>query len=154
MTIAAMDETERRAAFSAAREQCRWDRYAYMPSFFLPPDKRDGIFSVWAFSRLIEQAVAAEPAEQDCCDGGAECRTAAMLKSRLHAVYEGNIELPLPQFRDPSQWVLVAVTQTVRRFEVSRDLWDRLVDGVVELRRLRRVATWRSLDVTLDAVGG
>jgi phytoene synthase len=157
----APDDSARRAAFAAARRTCRrasGDRGghvggAYVASFFLPRAKRDGVYAVWAFARLIQQAVGAEQSSGDSCSGAGT--VAPLLKSRIDAIYDSpNIELPLPQFRDESQWVLAATVQTVRRFDVPRQLWHDLIDGLVAFRGMQRIATWRSLDAQLGATGG
>lgn len=152
------DESHSRAAFAAARAMCRREGgAAYLPSFFLPPVKRDGVYALWAFARLIEQAVVAEETAGDCASGtcGSGSRVAPLLKSRIDAMYDApNIELPLPQFRDASQWVMVAAIDTIRRFEIPRRLWHDLVDGLAAGNALQRVATWRSLDAHLAATGG
>ena len=148
------DESERRAAFAAAREFCRRDgSVELLPSFFLPRHKRDASYACWAFARLIEQALAAESEGGGCCGGG-ESKVAALLKSRVAATYAGDVELPLPQFRDESQWMLAAMVETVRRFEIPRTMWLGLIDGLATLRGMQRVATWRSLDSHVTATAG
>jgi phytoene synthase len=156
----AADESERRAAFAAARYACRRRDLrggAYLASFFLPLNKRQGIYAVWAFARLIEQAVAAEEPAGDCATGtcGGESTVAPLLKSRVDAMYDApQIELPLAQFRAETQWVMVAAAETNRRFEVPRSLWHELIDGLAAFEGVRRVATWRSLDSHLAVTGG
>ena len=126
---------------------------AYVASFFLPRAKRDGVYAVWAFARLIQQAVEAEGGSGDSCSG--DGTVAPLLKSRINAIYDApHIELPLPQFRDESQWVLAATVETVRQFEIPRRLWHAFVEGLVTLRGVQRIATWRSLDEHLAATGG
>ena len=152
------DDSELRVAFAAARATCRREGGpAYLPSFFLPRAKRDGVYAAWAFARLIGRAVAAEEPAGDCATGtcGSGSKVAPLLKSRIDAMYDvPRIELPLPQFRDESQWVMLATVETNRRFEVPRQLWHALVDGLVAANETRRVATWRSLDAHLAATGG
>src|SRR5687768_16190314 len=148
------DESERRTAFAAAREMCRREGGGeHLPSFFLPREKRNGVYAVCAFARLVRRAVAAadEPAG-DCASGtcGSGSKVAPLLKSRIDTMYHApNIELPLPQFRDESQWVMLATVETVQRFEIPRQLWHDLVDGLVAAGGVQRVATWRSLDAHL-----
>jgi phytoene synthase len=126
---------------------------AYVASFFLPRAKRDGVYAVWAFARLIQQAVDAEGGSGDSCSGAGT--VAPLLTSRIHAIYESpHIELPLPQFRDESQWVLAATVETVRQFEIPRRLWHEFIDGLIAFRGVQRIATWRSLDGHLAATGG
>jgi 15-cis-phytoene synthase len=151
------DEPERRAAFAAARELCRREGGGggggALPSFFLPRHKRDGVHAVWALARLIGQATAAENAGGECCSGAGG--VAPLLKSRVDAMYDlDRIEMPLPQFRDASQWTMLAAGETVRAFEVPRGLWHGLIDGLVAMNGVPRVATWRSLDSHLAATGG
>src|SRR5688572_12344068 len=134
---AAADESERRAAFAAAREACRRDGGsdghggsggAYLASFFLRRAKRDGVYALWAFGRLIQQAIAADSGCGDACSGTGT--VAPLLKSRVDTIYDSpKIELPLPEFRDASQWTLLAIRHAVRRFEIPRKLWHDCIDG-------------------------
>ncbi len=153
---AAKDDAERRAAFAAAWEMCRRDGGgsggAYLASFFLPRAKRDGVYAVWAFARLVQRAVAAEGGCGDACSGAGTITP--LLKSRIDAMYDSPHQLPLPQFRDESQWVLIAVAETMRRFDIPRKLWQDLIDGLVAFGGTQRIATWRSLDSHLAATGG
>ena len=155
----AADAHALRAAFAATRQRCRRDAGhgvggAYLASFFLPRPKRDGVYAVWAFARLVEQAIGAnEAAARDSCSGAGSITP--LLKSRIDAMYDSpHIELPLPQFRDSTQWTLLATRQTVRRFEIPRTLWHGFIDGVVAFAGVQRIATWRSLDSNLAASGG
>jgi 15-cis-phytoene synthase len=153
-------DSERRSAFAAARQMCRrtgegggYIGGAYVASFFLPRAKRDGVYAVWAFARLIQHAVEAEGGSGDSCSGAGT--VAPLLKSRIDAIYDSpHIELPLPQFRDESQWVLAATVETVRQFEIPQRLWHELIDGLLAFRGVQRIATWRSLDAHLEASGG
>jgi len=125
---------------------------AYLASFFLPRAKRDGVYAAWAFARLIQQGVAADGGSGDCCSGAGTI--APLLKSRIDAMYDSPHGLPLPQFRDPSQWTLIAVADTVRRFDIPRSLWHDFIDGLVTFAGVQRIATWRTLDSHLAATGG
>jgi 15-cis-phytoene synthase len=145
-------------ASAAARDACwREGGGAYLASFFLPRAKRDGVYAVGAFSRLIEQAVAAEQPAGDCATGmcGSGSVVAPLLKSRVDAMYDvPRLEMPLPQFRDASQWIMLAAIETNRRFDVPRQLWHDFIDGLGAFRGVQRVATWRSLDAHLAATAG
>ena len=157
MTAAdAANESERRAAFAAARRACHRapDRVdgAFLASFFLPRGKRDAVYAVWAFARLIERAIATDGCSGDACSGAGTI--APILKSRIDDMYDSPHGLPLPQFRDESQWLLVATVETVRRFDIPRKLWHDFIVGLVLLRAVQRIATWRSLDAHLAATGG
>src|SRR5215207_6587189 len=140
------DDAERRAAFAAARELCRREDAGaggYLASFFLPQVKRDGVYACWAFARLIAQALAAEEPAGDCATGtcASGSAVATLLKSRVDAMYDApHIELPLPQFRDQSQWTMLATVNTVRRFDVPRHLWHDLIDGLAAVGGIQRVA--------------
>ena len=156
------DQSDRRAAFAAARDACRRDAAgggggAYLASFFLPQPKRHGVHAVWAFSRLVERAIAAEEPAGDCATGtcGGGSAVTPLLKTRVDAMYDAQrIELPLPQFRDESQWVMLATVGANRRYEIPRSLWHELIDGLAAFAGVRRVATWRSLDAHLAATAG
>jgi len=163
--VAAEDSAERRTAFATARQMCRREGGgegggggggaggAYLASFFLPRAKRDGVYAVWAFARLVQRAVATEGGRcGDSCSGAGSIMP--LLKSRIDAMYDSPHQLPLPQFRDESQWVLIAVAATMRRFDIPRKLWHDLIDGLVAFGGVQRIATWRSLDSHLAASGG
>jgi phytoene synthase len=142
-------------AFAVARAMCRREATdASLPTFFLPRRKRDGVYAVWAFARLIRVATRVDDAGGECCSGAGG--VAPLLKSRVDAMYDpaDTLQLPLPQFRDESQWVMLAAADAVRRFDVPRRLWHELVDGLIAFGAVERVATWRSLDAYLAATGG
>src|SRR4029453_13192803 len=93
---------EARAAFAVVRDHCRRQgESAYRAVFFLPREKRDGIYAIGAFGDLIVRAVSAGGG-QGCCGGGDG--VTSIVKDRIDALYMPEFELPLPQFRDPSQW--------------------------------------------------
>ena len=148
---------ESRAAYAAARDACRREQGiggAYLTAFFLPKHKREAVYAVWAFARLIRTATGADDAGGECCSGAGG--VAPLLKSRVDAMYDpaGPPQLPLPQFRDESQWVMLAARDAVRRFDVPRRLWHELIDGLIAFGGVARVATWRSLEAHLAMTGG
>jgi phytoene synthase len=104
-------------AYEACRDIAREEaRNFYYGFILLPPERRAGIYAAYAFSRRADDSVD---------DGGSAAgRLAAVADRRdeLDACYAGE---PPPD--DP---VLVALADTVRRFDVPRGHLDALLDGV------------------------
>lgn len=91
-------------------------RNFYFGFILLPPDRRAGIYAAYAFSRRADDSVdeAGSPAEH--------AAAVAARRRELDDCYSGR--------HDPSDPVLVALADTVRRFGIPRDGFDALLDGV------------------------
>jgi len=130
---------------AAVRDTCRRaSEPAYRAAFFLPRDKRDGVYAVCAFAQLICEAIA--PSAPGCCAGdNAAGGVADLVRERVQDLYNDRIELPRDEFQDSTQRVLAAMVDTLATFEIPRWHWDELIDGLVADAGVRRYATWRSL---------
>jgi phytoene synthase len=152
-------------AFAAARQICR--RHAksfFFASSFLPRPKRDAVYAVYAFCRMIGDAIDVpregesagagetlrhrplESASSSCCSADGLDGRLMMLRDRLDEIYDGRLELPLPASRSEAQHALRAFELTVRRYEIPKQhfldfAYCRRIDLTV-----RRYATWGSLE--------
>src|SRR4051794_14701506 len=125
------------AAFAAVRAICR--RHAADLSFashFLPRARRDAVCAVYAFSRMIHEAIAADEGvvttarglrdypvvahhvapiseTQSCCSvGGSLDGRMAMFRERLDEMYAGRVELPQVAVRSEAHHVQHAIART------------------------------------------
>jgi phytoene synthase len=99
---------------------------------------------------MREAVGSSQPASDGCCSGD----VAPLVRSRIEAMYDGALELPLPQFRDDTQKTLAAVQEVVRTYQIPLQRWLDLLDGVVADAGVRRYATWRSLERHCLQTGG
>lgn len=163
VTIAPVDDRSR--ALSAARRIFRRavDPATFIATFFLPRPKRDAVHAIGAFASLTISAVEAATgsgegrAASDCGGGcghpGGE-GVLDLVRERIEAVFASRLELPLPPFRDETQWALVAAMESARRFEIPQSAMLELVDAVVANASVVRYATWRSLGEHCRQAGG
>jgi phytoene synthase len=90
----------------------------------------------------------------ECCGGGAGGGVAAAIRARIDDVCRGELDLPLPEFRDRTQHVMAAMVETVRRHGILRqDLFD-FLDACADDAAVVRYATWTSLRKHCRGVGG
>lgn len=108
----------------------------YWSFFFLPKAKRDAILAVYAFSRLVDDAVDEATSEPKARE------EIALWRRRLAACYEdGSISDPtiahpiLPELRD-----------TVRDFQIPRAYFDDLITGMEMDLAKKRYATFGELE--------
>ena len=125
-----------------------------MSAFFLPREKRDAVHGVHAFVQLIRDALASSRAGGGDAGGGCCSDVAPLVRARIEAMYDGRLELPLPPFRDETQRILAATEAVVKRYQIPRERWLDLLDGLVADAGVRRYATWRSLEQHCSKVGG
>ena len=120
-----------------ARSEARNFYYGFV---LLPPERREGIYAAYAFSRRADDSV------DD--DGPAGDRTAAVaaLRDDLDACVAG---APPPD--DP---VLVALADTIHRFAIPRRHLDVLIDGVQMDLAISRYADFAALKGYCDRVAG
>jgi phytoene synthase len=116
----------------------------YFASSALGPARRRGACAVYAFCRRADDAI-------DEASGAPDVRQLATrvdaLRARLDRVYS---HAPLDDAPE-----LAALRDTVRRFGIEREPFDRLVDGVAsDARDPVRIATLEELDAYCDAVAG
>lgn len=152
-------------AFAAARNICRRHaRSFFFASAFLPIAKRNAAYAVYAFCRLMDDAID-EPALKEgfappstvgvsCCSSGSLDRTLSLFCDRLDEIYEHRLELPLPEFRDESQHALHAFGQTVHRYQIPKQHFLDLAEGCRMDLTVSRYATWGALEKYCYCVAG
>jgi 15-cis-phytoene synthase len=148
-------------AFAAARSICRQHaRSFYFASFFLPRHKRDAAYSVYAFCRMIDDAIdqnddSIESSSVSSCSscGGLDKRL-ELFRDRLDEIYSGTLELPNPEFRSETQHALFAFSRTVQRFEIPKEYFLDLAEGCRMDLSVKRYATWESLEKYCYHVAG
>jgi phytoene synthase len=94
----------------------------YYAFLFLPKAKREALYTVYAFSRLVDDAV------DQAVSPLAAKEAVAYWRSELASVYGGRPEEPVAR----------QLAETVKRFRIPRDYFDALIDGVeMDLTRTR-----------------
>lgn len=139
-----------RAAFLAARDVCRRHaRSFYFASHFLPIEKRYAAYAVYAFCRLLDDAV--DNAEGPPEDGQAE-RALKRFESTLAAVYA---EPPaFPAEPTESALALYAFGLTVRRYHIPQRPFAELAAGCRMDLTVSRYDTWADLEMYCYRVAG
>jgi phytoene synthase len=149
------------AAFAASRGICR--RHAksfYFASFFLPKNKRNAAYAVYAFCRMIDDAIdqddpSIESAAGSSCGSCGELESRlAMFRDRLDEIYSGQLHLPNHEFRSETQHALCAFARTVDRYEIPKGYFLDLAEGCRMDLTIKRYATWNSLEKYCYHVAG
>lgn len=170
-------------AFLAARAICqRHARSFYFASHFLPVPKRYAAYAVYAFCRLMDDAV---DRAEDGCDGpapntlatrsggegdlaceaasggesdGRAARLTVVLDAflaTLDAAYAGRLDLPAdPSHRSEPQRALHAFALTVRRYGIPKQHFVELAEGCRMDLTVNRYATWPDLEQYCYRVAG
>ncbi len=108
----------------------------YWSFFFLPRAKKDAIFVIYAFSRLVDDAV------DDAADEETARKEIALWRRRLAACYgEGNVSDPALDHP-----VLSELKGTVERFSIPRAYFDDLVTGMEMDLEKKRYETFGELE--------
>ena len=149
------------AAFRAARAICkRHAKSFYFASFFLPNHKRNAAYAVYAFCRMIDDAIDQDDASIESA-GGSSCGTCggldarlSLFRDRLEEIYSGTLELPNTEFRSQTQHVLFAFSRTIERFEIPKEHFVDLAEGCRMDLTIQRYATWNSLEKYCYHVAG
>lgn len=159
-------------AFRAARDVCRrYGKEYYFATAFLPRAKRDAAHAVYAFGRMIRDAVEIPDEELQgaaamrhqplgigasgaCCSSHPLDQRVGLFRERLDEIYEGRLELPAPDARSEAQHVLHAIGIAARRFEIPRQSFVELAESVRTDQLVSRYATWASLDRYCRQSGG
>ena len=115
-------------------------RNFYFGFVLLPPERRDGIYAAYAFSRRADDASTATSPSAE--------RLAAV------AALRGELDLCAAGTPPPGDPVLVALADTMRRFAIPRAHFDALIDGVEMDLTVTRYADWPALRVYCDRVAG
>src|SRR3954447_22641758 len=108
-------------AFAASRNICkRHAKSFYFASFFLPKHKRNGAYAVYAFCRMIDDAIDQDDASIEATGAASSCGSCggidsriSLFRDRLDEIYSGTLELPNSDFRSETQHVLFAFSRTV-----------------------------------------
>lgn len=122
---------------AVARAEARNFYYGFV---LLPPERRAGIYAAYAFSRRADDSVDE--------GGSTERRVAAVagLRRELDACVAGTAPADDP--------VLVALSDTIRRFSIPRRHLDALIDGVEMDITIDRYADFPALKTYCDRVAG
>src|SRR5581483_7540284 len=121
----------------------------YFASFFLPKHKRNAAYAVYAFCRMIDDAIDQDDRSIEstgsCECGGLDGRL-SLFRDRLDEIYSGTLELPNPEFRSRTQHALSAFAHTVQRYEIPKKYFFDLAEGCRMDLTVKRYATWNSLE--------
>lgn len=133
-------------AYAAARAICR--RHAksfYFASHFLPADKRDAAYAVYAFCRLLDDAVdeTTDPAEME--------RELTRFSSLLDQAYANDFAATP---RSEGDFALRAFADTVRRCGVPKKHFEELAVGCRMDLSIHRYANWADLEIYCYHVAG
>ena len=167
------DPEETAAAFTAARAVCRRHaRSFYFASRFLPKPKRDAAYAVYAFCRMIDDAVdagddaieRAAPAPSPAITTAGIARASsdpgldeypatdvlahrlALFDARLTDIYTGGLDLPAPAARTPAQHALRAFAVTVHAYAIPKQYFLDLAEGCRMDLTVARYDTWADLE--------
>jgi phytoene synthase len=130
--------------YAAARDICRRHaRSFYFASHFLPRKKRDHAYAVYAFCRMLDDAVDEAP-------GGTD--------QKLHAI-EGFLALlddiyNRPDAPRPNHPALEAFARTARSCNIPRVYFEELAEGCRMDLTINRYATWSDLEQYCYRVAG
>lgn len=117
----------------------------YYSFFFLPREKREGIMAVYAFSRLVDDAVD-EASSEEVAQAEID-----LWRRRLQACYQGLLLASNDPLYHP---LLPELQETIRRFEISSLYFEDLLKGVeMDLIR-KRYATFQELELYCYHVAG
>jgi 15-cis-phytoene synthase len=139
-----------RTEFAAARAICRRQGgWLYLPSFFLPPAKRDACYTTYAFCRMIDQAIDvdanASQGASACSPGDLDARV-NLFRARLDEIYAGQLDLPPIEQRLELDHVLHAMTQVVRQYEIPQRHFLDVADARRAELTVARYPTWSRLE--------
>ena len=151
-----------RVAFEAAREVCRRHaRSFYFASFFLPKHKRYAAYAVYAFCRMIDDAIdvegEAEPAQAGV--GACGCGTSPlegrieMFRERLREIYGRGLSAPRAG-TSLELAALYAFQKTVHRYQIPQEYFLDLAEGCRMDLTVKRYATWGALEKYCYHVAG
>lgn len=128
-------------AYAHCRRVARAEaRNFYFGFVLLPPERREGIYAAYAFSRRADDSV------DDGGPGRDRAAAVAALRRDLDACVAG---APPPD--DP---VLVALADTIHRFAIPRRHLDALIDGVEMDLAISRYPDFAALRAYCDRVAG
>src|SRR5258706_3279982 len=127
------------SAYAAARELCRRQfKDVFFAAAFLPVAKRRAVYSIVGFCKIAADALAPQSATATeshpasvagSCSSGALDQTMSLLTHRLDDIYEHRLDLPLPEFRDPTQHILYAFSKNAQRYSIPKQLFLDFAQG-------------------------
>lgn len=132
------------ACFAAAKAICR--RHAksfYFASHFLPKEKRNASFAVYAFCRLLDDAVDTRPGREE--EGIIE------FESTLARVYADDVS---DFSQDEPGLALRAFHAIIRKYDIPQKLFNDLAYGCRMDLSITQYATWQDLEVYCYHVAG
>ncbi|MGA2498012.1 MAG: phytoene/squalene synthase family protein [Tepidisphaeraceae bacterium] len=137
-------------AYQAARIICgRHARSFYFASFFLPQPKRNHAYAVYAFCRLMDDAIDV-PITGSCCEGELD-RRFDLLRQRLDDIYAGRLAEPGD---DEASLALHAFAHTVECCAIPMHHFLDLAEGCRMDLTITRYATWADLERYCYLVAG
>jgi phytoene synthase len=157
------DDTSLPLAFSAARNICRKHAKSFFfASAFLPIPKRHAAYAIYAFCRLLDDAIDQPDVKPTtpstvgaaCCSTNSLDQTLSLFRERLDDIYQHRLSLPLPEFRDESQHALYAFAKTVHQYQIPQSYFNDLAEGCRMDITISRYATWTSLEKYCYRVAG
>ncbi|MPZ83455.1 MAG: phytoene/squalene synthase family protein [Actinophytocola sp.] len=114
--------SELAAAYRACRRiNARHGRTYFLATRLLPADRRPAVHALYGFARLADDIVDATVDTAVGATAGDRARALASLSRSLSDVFDGGV---------PSSPVLVALADTVRRYGISRALFDAFLDSM------------------------
>ena len=154
------------AAYAAARNICRrHSSELFFASALLPIAKRNGLYAVHAFTRMMRdvfkssassKAKVSTPATlgTSSCSTNSIDETMSMFRGRLDDLHAGRLELPRLEYRSESQHVLHALSVTIDRYQIPKGHFLELAEGCRMDLSVSRYATWAALEKYCDRSGG
>ncbi len=142
------DETQ--LAFAAARDICRRHaRSFYFASIFLPAARRRAAYAVYAFCRMMDDAIdepdaATAPAAQNATPIPVADRLREF-RERLDEIYCDRLHLPAIAVRTEQQHALRAFAFTVRQYGLPKQYFVDLAEGCAMDLSIHRYKTWPQL---------
>ena len=148
--------------FSVCRDLCRKHaRGLFHASAFLPTPKREAVYAIFAFTRMIREAFgasddcatpAASPNGSSCCSTGSADQTLSLLRERIDELYDR--PAPPSEYDDGPRQVLAAVARAVERYQIPRQYFLDFAEGCRKNLAVSRYATWSALEKQCRLDGG
>ncbi len=101
----------------------------YYSFFFLPPARREAMYTVYAFCKEVDSAV------DDAPPGSDPRKAVSQWRAEVEAVYGGN----------PAHPVAISLAEHVRQLGIPREYFDDLINGVEMDLTTTRYATFNDL---------
>jgi phytoene synthase len=144
-------------AFNTTRAIFRRHGKAFdLPSKFLRREKRLAATAVFAFCRMILEAIDVGEGESTASSCGPSSLDARvdMFRERLDEIYSFSLDLPLQAQRTQAQHVMGAIARVVERYEIPRQYFLDFADGRRMELSVKRFPTWARLEKILSLTAG